>query len=474
MPELTSALPHEQVMPALTDPEWLACFQHVCRLLWPAPAVVALAGASAGPAGAPGSQEFALIPGLHRPPIMAPADRHALATVVRYRSGTKSLPIRLAARSLSVGLAAGLGGALLRGRIRVSVPPGADTIETYLSSVMSRDIRVSMQLGRPRANRKPVLQMIDASGASAGFVKVGINPLTSSLVRAERDSLERLSRAGLTEVSVPRVLHYGTWHDLDVLVLSALPTWRSHRLLSGHRLTAAMTEVATVNGLRREQLARSEYYRLLRARLAAACEGPERDTICEALDTLAALAGDTVLTLGSWHGDWAPWNMASTGRGLLVWDWERFTGNAPVGFDALHYWLQAEAAKNEPRLAASRCLDRAPRLLAPMGVRARQAQVTAILYLADLATRYIADKQAEAGAQLGATGTWLIPVIAGGVARLRDNQAAAIVLRASSGDGLCPTMRPHADRHQGNNADRSRPRLRPRRLGRVVVSRLGP
>lgn len=439
MPEMTSAPLHERVMPALTDPEWLACFQHACRLLWPAPAVISLHAAGTDPAGVTAGsdgREFALIPGLHRPPIMAPADRRALATVVRYRLGTKSLPIRLVARSLSIGLAAGLGGALLRGRVRVSLPSGADTIETYLSSVMSRDIRVSMQLGRPRANRKPVLQMLEASGASVGFAKVGISPLTSSLVRAERDSLERLSRAGLAEVSVPRVLHYGTWHDLDVLVLSALPTWRSHRLLTGHRLNAAMSEVATIDGLRREPLASSEYYRLLRSRLDTAPGGPERDAIRHALDTLAALAGDTVLTFGSWHGDWAPWNMASTGRGLLVWDWERFTGNAPVGFDALHYWLQGEAAKNEPRLAASRCLDRAPRQLAPLGVRARQAQVTGILYLADLATRYIADKQAEAGAQLGATGTWLIPVITGGVARLRDNQAAEIVLRTSPADGL--------------------------------------
>ena len=354
---------------------------------------------------------------------MAPADRKALATVVRYRAGTKPLPVRLATRSLSAGLAAGLGGALLRGGVRVSVPPAADTIETYLSSVMSRDIRVSMRLGWPRANRKPVLQMLKASGASAGFVKVGINPLTSSLVRAERDSLERLSRAGLTEISIPRILHYGVWRDLDVLVLSGLPTWRGRHMLTGSRLNAAMTEVAAISGLRGEPLASSEYYRLLSSRLAAAGEGPELDAISQALGMLAAMAGDAPLTFGSWHGDWAPWNMANTGRGLLVWDWERFTGPAPIGFDALHYWLQAEVAKNEPRLSASRCLDRAPRQLAPLGVPAGQAQLTGILYLADLAIRYIADKQAEAGAPRGATATWLIPVIVGGVARLRDGQA---------------------------------------------------
>jgi hypothetical protein len=286
---------------------------------------------------------------------------------------------------------------------------------------MSRRIRVTMQMGLPRANRKPVLQMLDATGAPSGYVKIAVNPLTRSLVRAEHDSLTQLSRTTLREINLPRVLHYDSWNGLDVLVLSPLPAWRGHRPLTGHRLTAAMIELAKVNGLRSEPLAGSEYFRRLVARLAAD-KGQEQATVREALDTLAVVADDTALTFGSWHGDWAPWNMANTGSGLLVWDWERFTCGVPLGFDALHYWLQTEAAKGDPRLAASRCLDRAPRLLTSLGVPAWQARLTGILYLADLATRYITDGQAQTGARLGAAGTWLVPAIADGVARLRDGQ----------------------------------------------------
>ncbi len=105
--------------------------------------------------------------------------------------------------------------------------------------------------------------------------------------------------------------------------------------------------------------------------------------------------------------------MASTDRGLLVWDWERFTRDVPVGFDALHYWLQAEVVpgRGEPRAAASGCIDRAPELLAPFGGGPAEARLTAILYLADLATRYLADRQGAAGAKLGQPGAWLIPAI---------------------------------------------------------------
>ena len=57
-------------------------------------------------------------------------------------------------------------------------------------------------------------------------------------------------------------------------------------------------------------------------------------------------------------------------------------------------------------------LARAPELLLPFGVVHRQAvEVTALLYLVDLAARYVADRQAEAGARLGVLGTWLLPIL---------------------------------------------------------------
>jgi hypothetical protein len=53
-------------------------------------------------------------------------------------------------------------------------------------------------------------------------------------------------------------------------------------------------------------------------------------------------------------------------------------------------------------------LDRAPLLLAPFGVTdPAAARLTALLYLVDLATRYLDDKRS--GGRLGVLGTWLLP-----------------------------------------------------------------
>jgi hypothetical protein len=412
----------------------------MCELLWPPPAVVTLEDSSpawpglAGslwPGGArawPDTSEFALIAGFHRPPLLVPTDRRAAAAALRHYSQPRSLTARLGVKALCHGLASGLRTPMLRGRVGVTAPAGTDTIETYLQAVLSRDIKVSMYLGPARANRKPVLDLLTDTGEPAGFVKIGVNPLTCDLVRAERDSLVRLGRTGLKEISIPRVLHYDSWHGLEVLVLSPLPAWLPSRRLSPPRLAAAMTELASVRGLAPEPLAGSEYLRRLRTRLATADQGAERDALLCALDDLTAQAGDEILTFGCGHGDWSPWNMANTDRGLLVWDWERFTCGVPLGFDALHHRLQAEVAagRRGPAAAACRCPERAARQLAPFGIAPRPARLTAILYLVDLAARYLTDRQAQAGARLGAPGTWLVPAVTAGLARLLPNRIARL------------------------------------------------
>ena len=317
-------------------------------------------------------------------------------------------------------LTSGVGSAFLRHRVFVATPPGADTIEAYLRQTVAPNLRVGMYLGPPRANRKPVLQLLTPAGRLAGFAKISINPLTGRLCRAEWASLARLSCAGLVHVTVPEVKHYGQWRGLDVLVLSALPVWRPAHPLPAGLLTDAMEEVAAVDGLQQARLGTAPFFRLLHDRLSAADQGPPRAALLTALSAVAERAASEVLTFGAWHGDWTASNMAHTGGGLLVWDWERFAPGVPLGFDALHHWLQAEVitGRHGPLAAAVACPALAVSLLAPWGIDARQARLTAVLYMAELATRYLADQQSRAGARHGAPETWLIPAIANETARL--------------------------------------------------------
>jgi hypothetical protein len=401
----------------------------VCSVLWPAPSSAAPAragarGRAASTAGrraastarrradAAGS-ELIVVPSLRNPRLLVPAGRRASAAAVGRYGQPGSLRARAAARGLAWALASGTGRVLLRDRLSIAVPAGAPSIEAYLGGLLGLDVQLSVHLGAARANRKPVLQLLTAAGETVAFAKVGTNPLTVGLVRDEREALDRVSAARLTAVTVPAVRHLGRWQGLEILVLSALPVWRPRRELPGGRLTAAMAEVARVAGGTSERLADSGYWRRLRARLDAAPPSADQQELLRLLAGLGTRAGERELTFGSWHGDWTPWNMASTEDGLLLWDWERFAVGVPVGFDALHYWLQAEVVspQRDPVAAAAGCARRAPGLLGPLGVGPAAARLTALLYLAELSTRYLVDRQAAAGARLGAPGHWLIPAL---------------------------------------------------------------
>jgi hypothetical protein len=419
----------------------VAYLEQMCKLLWPAPAEVEFTSSRAVSLRQAGDTSadvttLLVLPRLSNPRLLVPRERRAGSSALRRYGEPGSVRSSLATRALSVGLARGAGGILAPDRLQVRVPPGAQTIDSHICSLLGHKVLVSMHIGGARANRKPVLQLLTPAGRTVGFAKVGHNPLTAALVRAENDALRRLGTAGLSHLRVPRVLGFSRWQGLDVLVLSPLPAWQRRTPLRPGRLAKAMAEVAGVSGILQSQLGHSQYLQNLTARLDKAdadvsCEGRARDVSAErddlaalraALAELAAAAGTTVLAFGSWHGDWTPWNMASTEAGLLVWDWERFTAGVPAGFDALHCWLQEHVVpgRRDPARAAAECLERAPALLEPLGVTPAQASVTALLYLADLSVRYLADRQELAGARLGAPRRWLLPTLATGIGALHS------------------------------------------------------
>jgi hypothetical protein len=377
-----------------------------------------------------------VLPSARHPRLLVPSARRASAAAVRRYGEPGSVTSWAASRALALALAAGGASVGLGGRLRVSTnrdtadldntdpdstdpdstdpdstDPGTGTIEAYLRSVLGYEVLISTHLGAARANRKPVLQLLTRRGETAGFAKVSVNPLTRDLIRAERAALDTLTAASLSALTVPRVLHHGQWQGREVLVMNALPVWRRRQALRPGRLTAAMTELAAVGGRSRGPLAGCDYVDRLRSRLADAPAGPDRAALGDAVDALIAVGPE--LSFGAWHGDWTGWNMASTAAGLLVWDWERFATGVPVGFDSLHYRLQSDVVRHRrpPAEAAAACVQDAAGCLAPFGGPADEARLVAILYLAELSARYLADRQAEAGARLGQPGTWLIPAI---------------------------------------------------------------
>jgi hypothetical protein len=398
--------------------------QDVGRLLWPAPLQLQL-GDAADPGAGPVHREYLLLPNGRRPRLLVPRGRRAAAGALRGYGVGRGRSARWQAAALAVGMATGLAPLLLRDRARLlhgpSGPGSADdgaamaaaSIEAHLSDVLGTDVLLSMYLGAPRANRKPVLQVLSPQGRTLAYVKVGVDALTSRLVRDEAEALATLAAAGLREATVASVLHSGRWNGLELLVQSPLPVGSSRGRPSRERVAAAQVEVAAIGRTAAGPLAESPYWSALRERIAALPETDSARTLDDLRLGIEKRFGHAELALGAWHGDWTPWNTALAGDRLLVWDWERFAPSVPAGFDSVHWELQTDLVNRlaDPSESARRSLASAPTVLEPFGVTAEQARATAVCYFAELATRYLADRQVEAGARLGDVGRWLLPAI---------------------------------------------------------------
>jgi hypothetical protein len=364
-----------------------------------------------GSAGTP-IAEYLVVPDARRPRLLVPTvSRRVAAVAVRRYAEPQSRAARFKRDAVVAALRTGASSMLMRDRVRVT-GPFSTSIDGYLSEALGRELAISVHIGPARANRKPVLQLIGPEGDTFGFGKLGTGPLTQRLVKAETAALTALGSSGLTKLSVPRVLHAGQWRGLQVLVQSALPVWLPRATLAPRRLVAAMLDIAGCCGYTQSTLAASSYWHELRPKLAAVGDRAEGVSLVAAAELLVKHAGETVFRYGAWHGDWAPWNMANLADALLVWDWERFATGVPLGFDALHHELQRRIqSTGDAKAAVEATVARAADLLIPFGVPAQGREITALLYLVDLATRYLTDRQAESGARLGVLGTWLLPVL---------------------------------------------------------------
>ncbi|WP_405087080.1 hypothetical protein [Microbispora sp. NBC_01389] len=257
------------------------------------------------------------------------------------------------------------------------------TIETHLSEVLGRRVRVVVHV-RParRANRKPVLEAYDSSGLVA-FVKIGASERARALVRHEGEVLRGLADRALKVVAPPTVLHQGVWRGLEVLALSPLPV-TSRRVPPG-LLASAVREIAALGPRTGTGTAGPRHQ-----------DGPPGDPHADRDRTAA------------WHGDFTAWNTAAGPDGrLLVWDWERFAVGVPVGFDALHHFFHRALRRMPPPVAARACLAQAGRILEPFGADAAGARRTAAHYLITLAERHRRDGHEP----LGSPATWLNPAI---------------------------------------------------------------
>ena len=356
-----------------------------------------------------------VLPSMSKPRVLAPTspNRAASSAVLRY-SAQQGWVGRSAGVALAVGVRLGAHRHAMTPRTESVV--GTDSIDDHLSEVLGEPVLTSLALSPDRANRKPVLQVFDARGHTLAFAKVGVTELSARLVLNEAHALVELTAAGLEHVQVPTLLDCRPWHSMPVMVMSALPAL-SLGTTKEDLLVRAMLEVSRVGVPHPVGL--TSYIDGLEAEAVKAAPQAAAEVAHwrRLRDEIIGIPGLGDISAGAWHGDWTTWNCLSRSGQLSVWDWERFARPVPTGFDRLHYFLNRAVGRTRAGFpqAAPMTIERAPELLEPWGVGADEARIVGLLYVLDLAMRYIADDQRASG-RGGAVERWAFPTLTAALA----------------------------------------------------------
>lgn len=350
------------------------------------PALVVQSGAR------PGELAFVPFPRPTNPRLLLPvgAPRAAASSLRRRTEGTG--PFRSGATSMMAALVS--LGFLERppvSRLTVGgrgVPLAEVPLLAHLAEVMGEELTVAARTSPQRPNGKPVLMLVSPDGRVLGYAKIGNNSLTRDLVRHEAEVLSSfVGREQRLSFDVPQVLHHSRFHDLEVLVVSCLPGGGRPNRVAARR---AMREIAAFSGPEAMELAVSPFWLRMHERIAAlSAENMSVRTIAATADTVGARLGHEQLLFGGWHGDWTPWNMVEHDNRLAVWDWERSTGTAPVGLDAVHELILV--ANHRGRLdqrGVRKIVDQAQGVISDVGQPSRHAPLIVVLGLLEMSLRF--------------------------------------------------------------------------------------
>ncbi|WP_030528897.1 hypothetical protein [Phycicoccus jejuensis] len=351
------------------------------------------------------ARAWALVPRAADPRLLVPTRNRAVAGAVVSGlggGGARGVAVSLLGRAARSGL---LG---LLPHLVVAPRPGAPALDILLEEVLGRPVTLAMGVGRVRALQKPVLRVLGDDGSTLAFAKVGVDATTRALVDHEAAVLGRLGRVEVHHLVVPTVLAHEGWEGLSVLVQS--PVGGRGRVTPS-LVSAAAVELAGLDDTVRSPVgAQGPWSDLVDRVRRLPASGPGQ-VLDRTLARMAAGADGTPVPWASWHGDFAPWNMAPADGRLAVWDWEGHGGPVPAGSDLLHHRLQelVVVCGVHPRAAVAELEREADGLLAPWSP-ADPALVLA-LYLVELALGYL--ETGDHQTRLSRLEEWLEPSLAG-------------------------------------------------------------
>lgn len=296
--------------------------------------------------------EYAVFPNAQRARLLVPlAHPKAAAGSLKVYNAMRSY-VRAGKLILSAGLQLRLAQPLLRDRLYVHAYK--DAPEQKLSTLLlekhlqqdvfnRKDLTIGVFLGTSGIHQKPLVQVMNHKGELLGYVKVGWNRETISLVQREEAILKQLVETSFSTVKVPCIIHAGWWND-HYLLIQEPPQGKTRN--PPRELTMEHLEFLWELGRlksSKSKLIESEHWKRLRKRVELVkMQGFSyyAHVFERSIGVIEDWIGDEALSFGFRHGDFTSWNMLLLKEKLYVFDWEYAEEYSPPGWDLFHFFVQ--------------------------------------------------------------------------------------------------------------------------------------
>ncbi len=255
----------------------------------------------------------------------------------------------------------------------VRSPDPVGTLRSHLSEILGVAVQLSVAVGPPRPNLKPIVRCYNDDRLVA-VAKLGPDSHTKKMVENETVWLSALMESPLPEVVTPEVLHDGSFGDSALLVTAPLDLVDDLGVTIDEMPNETLREFLRSRVHEGASVSESAWWAELGDRL-----GDERQPLFNsAISQVIADPFFAALEVSAWHGDWSPWNTGRTSDGrLAIWDWERATSGVPTGLDALHLHYQYGSGFGGATLE-----------LAEQGIPQAHHRLLHIMYLLEVCARH--------------------------------------------------------------------------------------
>ena len=279
-------------------------------------------------------QPFLALPDAHNPRILVPPGKRAFVRQ-SLRLHNTAAPINRMGKALFSAV-----WPLPRLFLQANYFPTSQFAELLhqiatLLQIPQERLQAAVYIGSPGLSRKITLQLMNSAGEILGYVKIGDTDSNRPFVQNEANTCLELAHIQWHSILIPSILFlqkYGDWILLGEGDIAS--EGRSVGYDLSDEITTALVELASKTRL---QSHADEFYNSICRQLESFVKETELLQIgLSALDRIKA-GGSMPIRI---HGDFVPYNLKRTDRGVAVVDWEFSQSMGLPLYDLFHFIIQ--------------------------------------------------------------------------------------------------------------------------------------